>query len=119
VNSNRSLERNGYAERVKPAGREPGGSFQAGILSADLDRSNPPAVAGMHAATDNMAAAVVVVVVIVSVGMVSVVVAVGSEAKPYKRTSVKSSTMEVIACETSMKAGAAEAPTTAKHTPRY
>jgi hypothetical protein len=37
----------------KPAGREPARSFQASILSADLDRSNPPAVAGMHAATDN------------------------------------------------------------------
>jgi hypothetical protein len=48
------------------------------ILSADLDRSNPPAVAGMHAATDNVATAVIVVVVIVCVGIVSVIVAVGS-----------------------------------------
>jgi len=57
--------------------------FSGSILSADLDGSNPPAVAGMHAATDNVATAVIVVVVIVRVGIVSVIVAVGSEAEPY------------------------------------
>ena len=87
------------------------------ILSADLDRSNPPAVAGMHAATDNVATAVIVVVVIVCVGIVSVIVAVGSNAEPYKRTSVKSasvksSTVEATARETSMKAATAEASST-------
>jgi uncharacterized membrane protein len=91
--------------------------FSGSILSADLDRSNPPAVAGMHAATDNVAAAVIVVVVIVCVGIVSVIVAVGSEAEPYKRTSVKSasvksSTVEAAARETSMKAATAEASST-------
>src|SRR6202022_272411 len=82
--------------------------FSGSILSADLDRSNPPAVAGMNAATDNVATAVIVVVVIVRVGIVSVVVAVGSEAEPYKRksvnsASVKSSTMEAAAPENTMK----------------
>src|ERR1700736_3725187 len=91
--------------------------FSGSILSADLDRSNPPAVAGMHAATDNVAAAVIVVVVIVCVGIVSVIVAVGSEAEPYKRTSVKSfsvksSTVKATARETSMKAAPAEASST-------
>ncbi len=90
---------------MKPAG------FLGSILSADLDRSNPPAVAGMHAATDNVATAVIIVVVIVCVGIVSVVIAVGSEAEPYKRTSVKSSTVEATARETSMKAATAEAST--------
>jgi hypothetical protein len=70
----------------------------------------------MHAATDNVATAVIVVVVIVCVGIVSVIVAVGSEADPYKRTSVKSSTVEATARETSMKAATAEAPTTTKST---
>jgi hypothetical protein len=65
----------------------------------------------MHAATDNVATAVIVVVVIVCVGIVSVIVAVGSEAEPYKRTSVKSSTVEATARETSMKAATAEATT--------
>jgi hypothetical protein len=65
----------------------------------------------MHAATDNVATAVIVVVVIVCVGIVSVIVAVGSEADPYKRTSVKSSTVEATARETSMKAATAEATT--------
>src|ERR1700675_2578388 len=93
-------------------------SFLGSILSADLDRSNPPAVAGMHAATDNVATAVIVVVVVVCVGIVSVIVAVGSEAEPYKRTSVKfaavksfsvkSSAVEATARETSMKAATAE-----------
>jgi hypothetical protein len=80
--------------------------------SADLGGTNPPAVAGMHAATDDVAAAIVVVVVVVRVRIVSVVV-VGSEAKPYKRASVKSvvksSTAEPIASEASMKAAAVEA----------
>ena len=61
----------------------------------------------MHAATDNVATAVIVVVVIVCVGIVSVIVAVGSEAKPYKLTSVKSSTVEATVRET--KAVTAEA----------
>jgi hypothetical protein len=95
--------------------REPA-SFQASISSADLDRSDPPAVAGMHAATDNVATAVIIVVVIVCVRIVVVIVAVGSEAEPYKRTSVKSSakpsTVKAMARETSMKAAAAEASTT-------
>lgn len=91
--------------------------FSGSILSADLDRSNPPAVAGMHAATDDVAAAIVVVVVVVRVGIVSVIVAVGSEAEPYKRTSmkfasVKSSTVEASTRETSMKAATAEASST-------
>jgi cytoskeletal protein RodZ len=69
----------------------------------------------MHAATDNIATAVivvvvVVVVVIVGVGIVSVIVSVGSEAEPYKRTSVKSASVKSsTACETSMKAATAEA----------
>src|ERR1700738_1109273 len=92
-------------------------SFLGSILSADLDRSNPPAVAGMHAATDNVATAVIVVVVVVCVGIVSVIVAVGSEAEPYKRTSVKfasvkSSTVEATVREPSMKAATAEASST-------
>ena len=71
----------------------------------------------MHAATDNVATAVIVVVVIVRVGIVSVIVAVGSEAEPYKRTSVKfasvkSFTVEATARETSMKAATAEASST-------
>jgi hypothetical protein len=45
----------------------------------------------MHAAAGNVATAVMVVAVIVRVGIVSVIVAVGIEAEPYKRTSVKSS----------------------------
>jgi hypothetical protein len=81
--------------------------------SADLDGTNSPAVAGMHAAMDNVATAVIIVVVIVVVGIVSVIVAVGSEAEPYKRTSVKSpvkaATAEATARETSMKAATAEA----------
>jgi len=68
-------------------------------------------VAGLHAATDNVATAVIIVVVIVCVGIVSVIIAVGSEAEPYKRTSVKSSTVEATARETSMKAATAEAST--------
>ena len=77
----------------------------------------------MHAATDNVATAVIVVVVIVRVGIVSVIVAVGSEAEPYKRTSVKfssvkSSTVEASSTETGASAAmetttaAVEAPTT-------
>src|SRR5260221_5710490 len=73
--------------------------------TANFDSSNSPAVACMHAATDNVATAVIVVVVIVCVG----IVAVGSEAEPYKLTSVKSSTVEATARETSMKAATAEA----------
>jgi hypothetical protein len=108
--------REGSAVVRKARRREPAG-FSGSILSADLDRSNPPAVAGMHAATDNVATAVIVVVVIVRVGIVSVIVAVGSEAEPYKRTSVKSasvnsSTVEGTARETSMKAATAEASST-------
>jgi hypothetical protein len=101
--------------KEKTAGCQPAGFYhQARILSADLERSNPPAVAGMHAATDNIATAVIVVVVIVCVGIVSVIVAVGSEAEPYKRTSVKSASVkssiaEATACETSMKAATVEA----------
>ena len=63
----------------------------------------------MHAATDDVAAAIVVVVV-VRVGIVSVVV--GSKAKPYKRTSVKSavksSTAEPTVSEGSMEGTAVE-----------
>src|ERR1700675_4843730 len=64
----------------------------------------------MHAATDDVAAALVVVVV-VRVGIVSVVV--GAKAKPYKRTpvksAVKSSTVEPTPHEASMKATTVEA----------
>jgi hypothetical protein len=63
----------------------------------------------MYAATDDVAATIVVVVVVVRVG----IVVVGSEAKPYKRASVKSvvksSTAEPTAIEASMKVAAAEA----------
>jgi hypothetical protein len=102
--------------RKKPAGVNRR-DFSGSILTADLDRSNPPAVAGMHAATDNIAAAVIVVVVIVPIGIVSVIVAVGSDAEPYKRTSVKStsvksSTVEATVREPSMKAATAEASST-------
>jgi hypothetical protein len=38
--------------------------------SADLDGTNSPAVAGMHAATDDVATAVIIVVVVVSYIMV-------------------------------------------------
>jgi hypothetical protein len=80
--------------------------------TANFGSSNSPAVACMHAATDNVATAVIVVVVIVCVGIVSVIVAVGSEAEPYKLTSVKSasvksSTVEATVRET--KAATAEA----------
>jgi hypothetical protein len=62
----------------------------------------------MHAATDDVAAAiVVVVVVVVRVGIVSVVV--GAKAKPYKRTPVKSATVEPTPHEASMKATTVEA----------
>ena len=65
----------------------------------------------MHAATDNVATAVIVVVVIVRVGIVSVVV--GAKARPYKRTpaksAVKSSTVEPTPHEASMKATTVEA----------
>jgi hypothetical protein len=96
---------------AKPAGRA-GGFFGEPCSSADLDGTNPPAVAGVHATTDDVAATIVVVVVVVGVGIVSVVV-VGPKAKPYKRASVKSvvksSTAEPTASEASMKAAAAEA----------
>src|SRR6202022_3723530 len=88
----------------RPAGVNRRG-FSGSILSADLDRANPPAVGGMHAATDNVAAAVIVVVVIVCVGIVSVIVAVGSEAEPYKRTSVKFASVKSF----SVKSSAVEA----------
>jgi hypothetical protein len=92
------------------------------MLSADLDRSNPPAVAGMHAATDNVATAVTIVVVIVSVRIVVVIVAVGSEAEPYKRTSMKSavkssakpSTVEATAIEVSTTKSTAMEASSAK-----
>jgi cytoskeletal protein RodZ len=68
-------------------------------------------VAGVHAATDDVAAAIVGVVVVVGVGIVSVVV-VGPKAKPYKRASVKSvvksSTAEPTASEASVKSSTAE-----------
>src|SRR6267142_2565112 len=75
---------------------------------------NSPAVACHHAATEDVATAIVVVVV-VRAGIVSVVV--GSKAKPCKRasvksavkSSVKSSTVEPTASEASMKATAVEA----------
>src|SRR6266849_5451354 len=96
--------------KARPAGHA-GGSFSVNS-SADLDGTNPPAVVGMHAATDDVAAAIVVVVVVVGVGIVSVVV-VGPKAKPYKRAPVKSvvksSTAEPTASEASMKAAAVEA----------
>src|SRR6266478_2310440 len=67
--------------------------------TANFGSSNSPAVACMHAATDIVATAVVIVVV-------------GSEADPYKLTSVKSasvksSTVEATVRET--KAATAEA----------
>jgi len=79
-----------------------------------LDGTNSPAVACHHAATDDVATAIVVVVV-VRVGIVFVVV--GSKAKPCKRasvksavkSSVKSSTVEPTASEAAMKATAVEA----------
>jgi len=95
----------------KPAG-QPAGFFKRASSSADLDGAYPPTVARMHAATDNVATAVIVVVVIVCVGIVSVIVAVGSEAESYKRTSVKSSTAEATARETSLKAATTEASST-------
>jgi hypothetical protein len=87
-----------------------GALFGEQSSSADLDRTNPPTVAGMHAATDDVAAAIVVVVV-VRVGIVSVVV--GAKAKPYEPTpvksAVKSSTVEPTPSEASMKATAVKA----------
>src|SRR5712675_559395 len=79
-----------------------------------LGKTDSPAVACHHAATDDVATAIFVVVV-VRVGIVSVVV--GSKAKPCKRasvksavkSSVKSSTVEPTASEASMKATAVEA----------
>lgn len=69
----------------------------------------------MYAATDNVATAVIVVIVIVCVGIVSVIIAVGSNAEPYKRTSMKSvvkpSTVEPTASEASMKAATESSPT--------
>jgi hypothetical protein len=85
------------------------GPFGEQCSAADLDGTNPPAVAGMDAATDDVAAPIIIVVV-VRVGIVSVVV--GSKAKPYKRSPVKSvvksSTLEPTPSEASAKAAAVE-----------
>src|SRR5258708_26399527 len=54
--------------------------------TANFGSSNLPAVACMHAATDNVATAVIGGVVIVCVGIVSDIVALGHQAEPYTLT---------------------------------
>src|SRR5713226_7968025 len=100
----RRLDRRWHSSQDKPAGLRRRVFPVSTCSSADLDGTNSPAVAGMHAATNNVATAVIIIVVIVRVGIVSVIVAVGPEAEPYKRTSVKSaavksSTVEPTASE--------------------
>ncbi len=86
------------------------GFFTCVCSSADLDGADPPAVSGMYAATDDVAAAIVVVIV-VRVRIVPVVV--GCKAKSHERTPVKSavkcSAVEPTASEASMKAATVKA----------
>src|SRR5258708_27111357 len=65
---------------ARPAG-EPAALFGEQRSSADLDRANAPAIAGMYAATDDLAATIAGVVgLVVRGGMISVVL--GHKAKP-------------------------------------
>src|SRR5258708_29587297 len=95
---------------ARPAG-EPAVLFGEQRSSADLDRANAPAIAGMYAATDDVAATIVVVVVVVLVRLLSVVV--GAKAEAYEctpvKSAVKSSTVEPTPSEASMKGTVVEA----------
>jgi hypothetical protein len=76
---------------------EPGidGLFHTNILSADLDRPYPPAVARRHAATDKIAAIIIVIRIVVVIG-------VGPKTKSHETTPMKSAgeaTMESTAVE--------------------
>jgi Tfp pilus assembly major pilin PilA len=79
--------------------------------AAHLDRSDTPAMPGMHAPPHHVTAAIAIAGIVVGVGIVSVII--GPKAKSYKRTpvksTVKSSTVESTASEASMEATAAKA----------
>jgi hypothetical protein len=77
---------------------------QANALSADLDGAYPPAIAGHHAVTDDVAAVVIVIGIVVVIG-------VRPDTKSHEPTTVKSAVKAVKAAtaEPAMDAGTAEA----------
>jgi hypothetical protein len=92
---------------------EPGieGLFRTNILSAHLDRPYPPAVARVHAVTDEVAAVIIVVIRIV------VVIGVGPKTKSHEATPMKSAgeaTME----PTTMEPTSVEATTVKATSPK-
>jgi hypothetical protein len=104
--------------RYKPKGDPLGGLRFTLNLIADLDGTHPPAIAGHHATTNDLTATIFVIVV-VRVGIISVVISIGSKAKSYKPMSTSEAPMKTAAVKAtavktaSVKTASAEAVTTA------